>query len=71
MKNALIILSLFVLPSCRKAYTCKCFSDKKAYIALTYTNSYKEKKKSQAQSKCENDYKSSGQFLDGDYCVIE
>lgn len=59
------------LVSCKKQYTCQCFNDRKGFVTLTYSASYKEKKKSQALSKCENAYKSTSIYHEGDYCLIQ
>lgn len=65
----LIFASLFLI-SCKKNYTCQCFNNRKGFVILQYSNTYKQKKKSQAQSKCETDYKSTSVYHEGDYCQI-
>ena len=71
MKNIfLILIILMSCISCKKNYTCQCYSDRRGFIFLEQTYSYKEQNKSKALSKCNSDYQNSSGYVDG-YCEIK
>lgn len=65
------ILGLAFFCACKKNYTCHCYSERRGYIIEQYANSYKEKEKSAALSKCKNDYEGSSNYVNGGYCEIK
>lgn len=66
----LFCLSVFTV-SCKKKYTCNCYSDRRGFVSQKYSKEYKEKEKNTALSKCKNDYESSAEYESGDYCEIK
>jgi hypothetical protein len=66
----LCFLIVIALVSCKKKYTCNCYSDRRGFIELQETYHYKEREKSVALSKCRTDYENSGNYGYG-YCEIK
>ena len=66
----LFLLGLVSFSSCKKNYTCNCYSDRRGFVELQETYSYKEKEKSKALSKCKSDYENSDNYGYG-YCEIK
>lgn len=70
--NKLVFIVVFAFfCSCKKNFTCRCYSDRRGYIIEQYANSYKEKEKNTALSKCKSDYESSSDYVNGGYCEIK
>jgi len=71
INKIVLIVTLVFFMSCKKNYTCYCYSDRRGYIIEQFTNSYKEKEKSTALSKCNSDYEGSSNYVNGGYCEIK
>ncbi len=72
MKNLFFIFYFISLcVSCKKEYICKCYSDRRGYIVEQFSDSYKERKKDAALTKCKNDYENSSDYVNGGYCEIK
>ena len=71
MKNLiLIVFVLFTMLSCKKTYTCQCYSDRRGYVILQQIYTYNESSKNTAFVKCTSDYESSANYTGG-YCEIK
>ena len=71
MKNLILLLIVVVsCISCKKEYTCNCYSDRRGYVTLQETYFFKEKEKSTALAKCKNNYENSNNYGYG-YCEIK
>lgn len=70
-KLFLFFLVSVICASCKKDYSCICYSDRRGYVIQQYSHSYKEKKKDTALSKCKNDYENSSDYVNGGYCEIK
>lgn len=71
MKNLFFVVMVSMLCfSCKKDYTCNCYSDRRGFIQLQETYTYKEKEKSKALAKCKDDYENSDNYGYG-YCEIK
>ena len=74
MKSFYFILCLVIcLYSCKKDYTCNCYTDRRGYVQVQFTKTYKERKKNKDKAliSCQNDYLNDPNYYDQAYCEIK
>lgn len=70
-KQLIICLTVLATVSCKKNYQCGCYSERKGFKYQVYSKNYKEKNNKTAVSKCHSDYKTTPDYSDDAYCLIE
>lgn len=71
IKNLIIIFVALASVACKKNYHCECYSDRREFEFLEYSQTYKVKNNKAAVKKCYADYKATPGYSESSYCKIK